>query len=306
MGRVNYQQALVAGARTAGAECPAVYILPSTTYAGCWSEPFPGTPGRDPAAPPTDYDKRDAFRFDVDYTLGKHSLRAGIDNQKFVSAEAGGSAYSGAGYYREFKANGTSSVAGVVLPANTLYQRLRVSNSTSGVYQVNNTATYIEDSWKVLPNLMLYGGLRWESFDNKNSDGDSFVKKENLLAPRTGFSFDPFSDGDIKVYGNAGRYYIPVASNTNIRATRGELVTESYYTYSGRDPITARPLNLVQFGTTNVSSDGSLALPATIADINLQPMSQDEIIIGFQKAISKGWTAGVKYTNRKLNNGMDD
>jgi len=306
LGRVNYQQSKVSGARTGGSECPTVYILPGVTYAGCWSEPFPGTGGRDALAPPTDYDKRDAFRFDVDYTLGKHTLRAGIDNQKFVSAEAGGSPYSGGGYYREFQANGVSAVRGVVLPAGTLYQRYRVSQNTSGIFSVDNTATYIEDNWKVLPNLMLYGGLRWESFDNKNSDGVSFVKKENLLAPRTGFSFDPFSDGDVKVYGNAGRYFIPVASNTNIRATRGELTSEAFYTYSGRDPVTAKPLNLVQIGTTVFNSDGSLALPATIADINLQPMSQDEIIIGFQKAISKGITAGVKYTNRKLNNGMDD
>ena len=61
-----------------------------------------------------------------------------------------------------------------------------------------------------------------------------------------------------------------------------------------------------QIGTTLVTTDGSLALPATIADINLSPMSQDEYILGFQKAVAKGWTAGVKYTHRKINNGMDD
>jgi len=187
-----------------------------------------------------------------------------------------------------------------------LYQRLRTYNYTSGVYKVDNTATYIEDSWKVTPNLMVYGGLRWESFNNKNGDDQSFVKRDNLLAPRTGVSFDPYGDGDVKVYANAGRYFIPVASNTNIRATRGEKSEEKYFTFSGRDPKTAKPLNLVQVGTTIVNNDGSLADPATIADINLKPMSQDEFIIGFQKAVAKGVYAGVKYTNRQLNDGMDD
>ena len=304
LGRVNYQQPLTTGARTAGANCPVVYVLPGTTYAGCWNEPFPGLPGRDPNAPPTDSDTRTSNRFDIDYTFGDHTIRAGIDNQKFSSSEAGGSSFSGGQYFRDFTSAG--SVAGVAVPVGTLYTRLRERSATSGVYDVVNKAFYVEDSWKVQKNLLLYGGLRWESFNNMNGDGDSFVKKDNLLAPRVGFSWDLNSDSSLKVYGNAGRYFIPVASNTNIRATRGESYTEAYYTFSGRDPVTQKPLNLVQIGKTSVISDGGLALPATIADINLSPMSQDEYILGFQKAIAKGWTAGVKYTHRKINNGMDD
>ncbi|MEI7539021.1 MAG: TonB-dependent receptor, partial [Comamonadaceae bacterium] len=252
VGRVNYQQPLTTGARTAGANCPTVYILPGTTYAGCWNEPFPGLPGRDPAAPPTDSDTRTSNRFDLDYTLGNHTIRAGIDNQKFVSAEAGGSSYSGGQYFREFISNGVTAVKGVVLPKDTLYVRLREANSTSGVYAVENKAYYVEDSWKIEKNLLLYGGLRWESFNNMNGDNESFIKKDNLLAPRVGFSWDLNSDSSLKVYGNAGRYFIPVASNTNIRATRGEKSTEAFYTFAGRDPVTAKPLNLVQIGSTTV------------------------------------------------------
>ena len=303
-GRVNDQQPLTSGARTASSMCPVVYVLPGTTYAGCWAEPFPGGGGRDPKAPPTDDDVRNSFRFDVDYALGNHTIRAGIDSQKFTSSEAGGSPYDGGQYFREFLSSGT--VAGVAVPAGTKYVRLRESNNTSGTYAVENKAFYVEDSWRVQKNILLYGGLRWESFNNMNGDAISFVKKDNLLAPRLGFSWDTNGDSSLKVYGNMGRYFIPVASNTNIRATRGELTTEAFYTYSGRDPVTGKPLNLVQIGKTNVTSDGSLALPATIADINLSPMSQDEYILGFQKAIAKGWTAGVKYTHRVINNGMDD
>jgi hypothetical protein len=306
VGQVNYQQPLSKGARTGGADCPVIYVLPGVTYAGCWSLPFPGKGGRDPNAPLTDYDQRDGYRLDLEYSLGKHLIRAGYDSQKFVSAEAGGSAYSGGEYYREFLSDGKTAIRGVVLPAGTRYQRLRTYNYTSGIYDVYNAAAYVEDNWKITPKLMLYGGIRFESFDNKNGEGKTFVKGENLLAPRTGFSFDAFGNGDFKVYANAGRYFIPVASNTNIRAARGEKSEEIYYTYSGRDPITAKPLNLVQIGTPIVNSDGSLADPATIADINLKPMSQDEFIIGFQKAIAKGVYAGVKYTNRQLSNGMDD
>jgi TonB dependent receptor/TonB-dependent Receptor Plug Domain len=303
-GRVTDQQPLTTGARTSASTCPVVFVLPGTTYAGCWAEPFPGGGGRDPNAPPTDQDKRSSFRFDVDYAMGNHTIRAGIDSQKFTSSEAGGSPYDGGQYFRDFISSGT--VAGVAVPAGTVYTRLRQSNNTSGVYAVENKAYYLEDSWRIQKNVLLYGGLRWESFNNQNGDGTSFVKKDNLLAPRIGFSWDLNSDSSLKVYGNAGRYFIPVASNTNIRATRAEYSDEAFYTYTGRDPVTAKPLNLVQIGNTNVTSDGRLPLPSTIADINLTPMSQDEYILGFQKAIAKGWTAGVKYTHRKINNGMDD
>jgi hypothetical protein len=70
--------------------------------------------------------------------------------------------------------------------------------------------------------------------------------------------------------------------------------------------VTAAPLNTKKIGSTTVISDGRLALPATIADTKLSPMSQDEFILGFQKAVAKGWTVGAKYTHRTINNGVDD
>lgn len=304
-GRVRDQTPLTTGARTANLNCPAVYVLPGLTKAGCWDEPLDFV-ARDANAPPTDDDVRQAFRFDVDYVLGNHSLRAGIDTQKFTSTEAG-KYFSGNQYWREFTSpNGSvNGVANAVAPGGT-YERLRVRGSTSGSFLVENKAYYIEDSWKIRKDLLLVGGLRWESFDNKNSDGVSFAKKDNLLAPRFGVAWDAYGDSSLKVYGNAGRYYIPIASNTNIRATRGENYTQSFYTKTGRDPITGAPTGVQQIGGVTVISDGSLALPSTIADTNLQPMSQDEYILGFQKAVAKGWTAGAKYTHRKINNGMDD
>jgi hypothetical protein len=153
---------------------------------------------------------------------------------------------------------------------------------------------------------MLYGGMRWESFDNKNGDGVSFVKADNLKAPRLGFSWDVKGDATTKVYGTLGRYFIPVASNTNIRATRGELFIDRFYRYTGMDPVTAAPTGLTEIGTPLVNGDGKLPNPGTVADLNLKPMSQDELILGFQQALTKGWNFGARAVFRKVNNGMDD
>ncbi len=304
VGSVDEKLPRTTGYRVAALNCPTVYDV-DVTKLGCWNEPF-ATNARHPNAPEYDEDKRRAFRVDADWVLGAHTLRGGVDSQKFTSSEAG-SAFSGGIYWRYLRsATGTvNGVPNAVAPGGN-YVRGRISTSTSGEFEVKNDAYYIEDNWKLTDNILLYGGMRWESFDNMNGDGDSFVKADWLRAPRVGFSWDVKGDATTKVYGTAGRYYIPVASNTNIRATRGELSSDTFYTYTGIDPVTAAPLGIKQVGSPLINGDGSLPNPATVADINLKPMSQDEVILGFQQAIVKGWNVGMRGVYRKVNNGMDD
>jgi hypothetical protein len=306
VGRVEDKVQKTTGYRVADLSCPVV-LDKDTNEVGCWTGPFPGNPVRDLGAP-DDKDSRKAYRLDLDYVLGDHTFRGGIDSQEFTSSEAGTSTYSGGAYWRYFVTPASGTVNGVqnALPAGSLYARKRIITSTSGEFKVENDAFYIEDSWKATKNLNIYGGLRWESFNNKNSGGVSFVKADRLMAPRLGASWDVMGDATLKVYGNAGRYYIPVAANTNIRATRGELFTHQFYKFTGIDPTTQAPTGVTEIGSAQVNGDGSLPLPSTIADTKLKPMSQDEFILGFEKLVMKGWKAGVKATHRKVQNGMDD
>ncbi len=304
-GRVFDLSGVEGGARTLGKDCPEVYD-PAVNHMGCWVEPF-ANGARDPNAK-DDSDTRKSSRFDLEYTIGTHTIRAGYDGQKFISAQAGGSTYSGGAYWRYLiSASGAiNGVPNAITPGGT-YVRKRTSIQTSGEYEVKNSAIYLEDSWNVTKNILLYGGVRSESFDNKNSGGISFVKADNLLAPRFGASWNVFGDATLKVYGNAGRYYIPVASNTNIRATRLELSTQDFYTFTGKDPRTAAPTGLsAPIGVSTGNAGAQLPNPGTVADTDLQPMSQDEYILGFQKALSKNWAVGMKVTQRKVNDGMDD
>lgn len=306
VGHVTDKRLKTYGARQAGKDCPVV-LETNTAEIGCWAGPFPGEGDKDPLAP-DDKDTRKSFRVDLEYNLGAHTIRTGLDNQRFLSSEAGGSSYTGGHYYRYFVVGADGKINGVPgFTPGTQYVRDRVFQSTSGTYEVKNSAFYLEDSWKVSKRVMLYGGLRWESFENMNGDGDAFVQKKNLLAPRTGFAWDVEGDASLKVYGNAGRYYIPVASNTNIRATRGEVFTHHYYQFASRDPRTQGPVGLgASIGNPQVNSDGALPNPGTVADTNLRPMNQDELILGIQKAVSKSLAVGVKFTHRKINAGMDD
>lgn len=312
VGTTENQRLSTTGARAGNAEslkCPPVADTPTTfTEIGCWGPPYNFVGVRDPLARPVDTDKRKAGRLDLEYTLGNHTIRAGLDNQKFTSYEAG-TAWQGDGYYyRYFIVPASGRVNGVAgFTPGSQYVRRQQNSSTSGEFEVVNNAVYLEDSWKINKQLLVYGGLRSESFNNKNADGVSFVKADNLLAPRFGVSWDLAGDGSTKVFTNIGRYYIPVAANTNIRATRSESFIREFFTFASRDSKTQAPVGLgASIGSPQIIQSGNLPDPGTIADTKLKPMNQDEFMVGIQKSLNKEWTLGAKYTHRKINDGMDD
>ncbi len=289
-----------------GAECPAAYDSRPAgnplNFIGCWNESAFTVPD---AAFGPDTDERQAYRIDAEWALGDHYVRFGYDDEKFTSGHAG-LTYSGGIYYRYFTSR-SGRVNGTDVPVNSEYVRVREFQSSSSSYDVYNSAIYLEDNWQVTDNLLLYGGLRSESFDNRNGDGVSFVDAKHLIAPRLGFAWDVNGDSSVKVFGNAGRYHIPVASNTNIRASGAEQLTEQFYFFTGIDPTTGAPTNLGgQIGGTNVNGTLVPPDPGTVASTNLDPMYQDEFILGAQWALNDVWTAGVRAIRRDVKNGYDD
>ena len=284
--------------------CPAVTGPTTGQRQGCYA--FPAVSTRDPNFG-ENFDKRRNTRFDLEYTWGNHTFRGGLDNQKFVSAQVGAVNSSGGKTYAyAFSSNGAVNGVPNVVAKGGEFVSVSYGYSSSGIYTVLNDAKYLEDTWQATQNLRLTGGMRWESFVNKNADGVPFVEKNNLFAPRLGVSWNVKGDSSLKVYANAGRYYIPVASNTNIRGTQISYTEQKFYTFTGKDPKTAVPTGLTEIGQAIINGSERLPNPATVADPNLKPMNKDEIILGFQQAISKSLAYGVKYTKNRINAGMDD
>ncbi len=286
-----------------GADCPAIYdsrdanltLLPI----GCWNSAQFTV--RDPNFEGPEQDIRTAWRIDGEWRLGSHTLRFGYDNEKFVSTNAG-EEYSGGVYYRYFRAG---DVFGEDYAFLGDLVRVRERFTETGSYEVLNKAYYLEDSWHVTDNVLLYGGVRGESFNNKNSAGESFVKSDTLMAPRLGFSWDVNGDSTFKVFGNAGRYYIPVASNTSIRGSSAEYSSEAWYFLDGVNTDGTPQIGDV---VIPIGINGSLTPPdpRTVAATNLKPMYQDEYILGFQHQIGDHWSLGARGIMREVGAGMDD
>jgi hypothetical protein len=252
-------------------------------------------------------DTRKAARADFEWALGDHLLRFGLDREENTSDYE--RSYPGPGglrydiYYR----TPGSSLNGGTVPASGLVARTR-RYEVAGSFETINSAYYLEDNWQVTPNLLLNIGARVEGFDNKGGDGDSYIKIDNMFAPRLGFSWDVKGDGTTKVFGNLGRYFLPVANVINIKQAGGFLDERTWYEflgYSGGEnniPVLGGQIGPVD----NSQGDGSV--PDLRAEVNrdMDPVYQDEAILGFQHMLSESWSVGASVTYRRLNNAIDD
>ena len=265
-----------------------------------------------------DEDTRKAYRVDAEWQLGDHRLRFGLDHETYISTHRG-QTYAGGinwAYYQvgaNEKATGAyngqngRTVNGQLVAQGAKYARSRFYQTSSSSYENENSAFYLEDSWNVTDNFLAYVGLRWEKFKSMNGDGIAWVESDFELAPRLGFSWNVFGDSSFKVYGNAGRYYIPVATNSSIRATGSEYQETQWFYVTGADESNGLPTGKgAQIGGT--LSNGSLEAPnpASVASTNLSPMYQDEFILGAQFQLNDLWTLGVRGIAREMKSGMDD
>jgi hypothetical protein len=243
-------------------------------------------------------DTREAARLDFEWTLGDHLLRFGLDHETNTSDHS--QFYPGPDRLL-YEINDTSPGAtlangGVVPDGVTAYVRTR-SNEVDGTFESINSAYYLEDNWTVTPNLVLNAGLRMEAFDNKNSDGDSYIKIDDMLAPRFGFTWDTVGDGRTKIFGTLGRYFLPVANVINIKQAGGLLDERTYYAFDGYQLIDrngsqyAMPILGPQIGEIdNSQGDGTVGDLRSEVDRNMDPVYQDELILGFQQRLNESWS----------------
>ena len=245
-------------------------------------------------------DKRDQYRIDAEWQLGDHLIRGGIDVDKFQTYD--GSADEGGVRYQYTNLGSTPIVV------RTIFR-----NGANA--KVDQRAFYLEDSWSVTDNFTAYLGLRWDTFENKNGLDQTYAKISNQFAPRLGFSWDVLGDSTFKVFGNAGRYALPLTSTVAIRGASASRYEIEYFTYTAVDPVTRAPtlgesLNEDVFGFDRpFYANNEFGLPKNpkgFASENLQPMYQDEYILGFQKQLTDHFSLGVRGIHRDLKRAIDD
>jgi hypothetical protein len=195
--------------------------------------------------------------------------------------------------------------------------------------ETNNTAFYVQDSWRVMSNVTLNAGLRLEQQEIVGQSGEGITIDDNL-APRLGAIWDIRNNGRSKLYANYGRFYESVPMDINTRAFGGE-VQVSLFNYS-KDPnnLIATPICAINtFGAAVANciprtisdptafaanpNNGTAAVQrnaplggTTPVDPDLKGQYIDEYLIGYEQEVANGLSLGVKGTYRNLGRVIED
>jgi len=259
-------------------------------------------------------DQQKGGRIDLEYQLGTHDIRGGIDRMQVSSVVgtslAGGSSWTYQHYNDptqkpfgadESPAQGGGYGAQGYFVSQNFNQKLAHPRSTQ-------SAQYIQDRWQVTPRLLLDVGLRREQFTNLDSQGRELISQRNMIAPRLAASWNLDGKGTTKVYANAGRYHLPVPSSLSSNIATGLLSTSTYYTYTGVDATTGAPtgLHAISKAVSVNNYYGQTPDPRSLVAIDLKPLSQDEFALGIEHAFSKQLNVGASLLYRRLNDTLDD
>ncbi|KAF1718268.1 Oar protein [Pseudoxanthomonas yeongjuensis] len=249
-------------------------------------------------------DTRDQYRIDAEWILGPHQLRFGVDIDNYESVA--GEANAGGWLWRYSTQNGPDGKPDTGDEVDVVRRQTTARGTT---LEVKQQAYYIEDSWSITENFLAYLGARWDTFENLDATGKAFVKISNQFGPRLGFSWDVNGDSTLKIYGNAGRYALPLTPSVAVRGSSASIYQRSNNNhFSGVDPVTGAPILIGPLNPLNLinGEDGNAHDPLTIASKNLDPMYQDEFILGFQSAWTDHLNFGARAIYRKLKAAIDD
>jgi hypothetical protein len=255
------------------------------------------------------FDTRDATRLDIEIDLGNHNITVGMDSEDLVADNfVGYSGLNGELWYSWNNTVGCVYACSYNLFAGAGgYSAMQVRYRTDGVVTTLNDAWYIHDTFNLTQNITVEAGVRNDRFENQNSEGNTFITLEDQIAPRISLVYDDPNTG-ARWFANYGEYYLPIATNTNIRMASNELYDLRWFAFDGTANLTTQRPNGIDFNDPLyvVSyADGSIPDVRSNTDASIQPMYQNEIVAGVEFPYN-GIEIGVKGIVRKLKETIED
>jgi outer membrane receptor protein involved in Fe transport len=269
---------------------------------------------------------RDYFGADATFFLrggGEHQIKAGLQMERIANDVQSGYNADRIIFYagRSYTTSTTETVQG-----QFGYFRL-LNISTIGEVASRNDALFVQDTWRVRPNLTLNLGLRTEheripNFGSVGVDNPIEFGFGEKLAPRLGFTYDPFSDGRTKIYGSYGKYYDVMKYELPRGSFGGDKWVDFFYTWDNPD-INVNAVASCATGTNTIAErpvcpGGTLIEPldrrhnaaedpdATI-DPDLKPMEENEYQIGVSRELNWGNVVlGARYIHQDLVRTIED
>jgi hypothetical protein len=160
---------------------------------------------------------------------------------------------------------------------------------------------YLQDSWRIAPNLTVNLGLRWDGEETRTVSGKTVLRFTDGWQPRVGVIWDPSRTGAMKVYAFAGRFSYA-------------LPTSAVAIYFGDFPgaVTTYnfdPVSLVQDPNVLSHPEADVGPPRPFGDLvdaGVKASSQDEVTVGVERLFGQTLTIGLKGTYRSLASVFED
>lgn len=191
--------------------------------------------------------KRYQFRDNLSLILGAHSLKFGAELHHLDADESLALFQSSSFFLSEDFASQDRNGDGVIndsdLALDFVIQGVNTNPFTE--YKNNYIGFYIQDDWKVLPNVTFNLGLRYELDTESNNKSvlkqilpflkpfigrDSRPIDKGMLGPRIGFNWDVFSDSKTSIHGGYGIYYNRIVFNVLDLERRGSIAPRNLLT----------------------------------------------------------------------------
>jgi len=273
---------------------------------------------------------RDYFGADATWFVnaaGEHQFKVGFQSEKISNDVLSGYNADRILYYGGLSHSPTTG--GSVTGEYGIFRLLNIS--TQGKAGTRNNAFFIQDTWRALPNLTLNIGLRTERerVPNFGSSGVEYPIEfswGDKLAPRLGFSYDPFSDGRTKIYGSWGKYYDVMKYELPRGAFGGDRWVDYWFTWDNPD-VFANSVPTCTVGSNTISErpvcpggtfieafdqrHNAAEDPDSFIDPNLKPMEEHELQFGVNREFNWGdrlgnVVLGARYIRKDLKRTIED
>lgn len=227
------------------------------------------------------YQFQDVFSF----AKGSHTLRAGFDVQAIRSRFEDLTDVTGTWRF--------ATVADFLANKPTRYTHHFLTSS-----ELRNTyaGLFIQDDWRVRPNLTLAFGLRW--------DDETILEDRNNFGPRVAVAWSPFADGKSVVRAGAGIFY----NRALLRTLDDFVLTSSALLVDTDNAAAARLLTELQFPKVLSATDPRVTELGVREARFLRRLEHGfripesyQAALGFERQLARGLKVEVNYVfNRGL------
>ena len=272
------------------------------------------------------YDTRVQFNDNVSFLTGGHSYKAGVEYNRVNSVQTFLGFANGrwifdstAGFLEDLRNHTNNHVLLYLQQAGVG----NISVEEAGTQSIPQTepAAFVQDSWRVSPNVTVQYGLRWEAqlepdpitppsqvffsnFIGKTQGGQEFPSNgkipsdTSMWQPRFGVSWTPGGDGRKVLRADAGIYYgrvpgLTLASSRSTNGSRGQTIAwGSGFNFAGCLPI--YPNLLAANCITNPDHPGVF-----VFDKNFSNPRTDSASVSWEQEVIRDYAFLVKYNYAK-------